>query len=531
MAFNQQNMADAIRKQLGIILESNRFSASERLKCFLRFVVEETLAGREHELKAQVIGTKIFNRGNNFDSLTDPVVRVEAGKLRNKLNTYYLSNEEEGVDIIRIDIPKGSYVPSFKHILPRHHTKAHPMETLPGAIHASIAILPFENMSESKEVDYLLSGLAEELTMALTKFEDITVISARGMNLESGKNSGPVDILAKQLGVRFVLRGSVQFAGAQMRLRINLVDAANRKILWAEKFESLYTVKNLFNIIDSTATQVASRIGDSFGLIKRTLFNEFPEAKRTEEIKAYEAVLCYHDWAASLAEDRFHLAKTALEQAIQADPAYALPHGMLSDIYATHYQWSNDQKPEYLELSENLADRALVLDPQCQYGLWGKSYSYFLRGDLQHFLDYARETISINPADTYLTAVVGVKIAEAGHWDEGRRLVQKASSLNPFLPSWRYTSDSLYFFYNGDFESALAAAKHINSPSLSGPMLRTAIYGSMGLKEEAEQELKLILEINPHFPKGYKELTKRIFFNDSLVSALLQGFCQAGLPD
>ena len=267
MAFNQQNMADAIRRQLSIILESSRFSASERLKCFLRFVVEETLEGREHELKAQVIGTKIFNRGSDFDSLTDPVVRVEAGKLRNKLNSYYLNNEEEGSDIIRIDIPKGSYVPSFKRIPARHHAKALPMEALPGAINASIAILPFENMSESKEVDYLLSGLAEELTMALTKFEDITVISARGMGPESGRSSEPVDVLAKQLGVRFVLRGSAQFVGTQMRLRINLVDAANRKILWAEKFESLYTVKNLFNIIDSTVTQVASRIGDSFGLI------------------------------------------------------------------------------------------------------------------------------------------------------------------------------------------------------------------------------------------------------------------------
>ena len=126
MAFNQQNMAEAIRRQLSVILESSRFSASERLKCFLRFVVEETLEGRAHELKAQVIGTKIFNRGNDFDSLTDPVVRVEAGKLRNKLNSYYLNNEEEGSDIIRIDIPKGSYVPSLKRIPSRHHAKAPP---------------------------------------------------------------------------------------------------------------------------------------------------------------------------------------------------------------------------------------------------------------------------------------------------------------------------------------------------------------------------------------------------------------------
>ncbi len=514
--------------QLKVILESNNFSASNRLKDFLRFLVEETVAGREHQLKAHTIGRQIFNRGDDFDSLTDPVVRVEAGKLRNKLNQYYLNSEETGTDKIHIDIPKGSYVPSFKKIV-QTQVQNHLSEPALNADQASIAILPFKNIGGLQEVDCLLSGLAEELTLALTKFEDLTVISARGMGASMEASSGTEEALAHHLGVRFILSGNAQFVGTKIRLRIDLIDTQTRKILWAERFESSYTVENLFNIIDSTVTQVASKIGDSFGWIKRTLFHEIPESKRTEDLRAYEAVLAYHYWAANLGEDRFKLAKAALEQAIQADSDYALAYGMLSDIYATHYQWGNEPQPEMLKLSEEFATRALTLNPQSQYGLWSRGYNYFLGGDTEQFLKYARASISINPADTYLTAVVGVKIAVTGHWDEGRELIQKACSLNPFLPNWYHTADSLYCLVNGDLGEALHAAKQITSPSLSGPMFRTAIYGAMGQQEEAAGELWHALEVHPNFKQGYKELVRRMFFNEPLLSALMAGFSKAGL--
>ena len=103
--------ADMIRQQLHKILESPDFRASDRLRSFLLHIVEETLAGRTAGIKAQAIGSIVFKRGETFDSLTDPVVRVEAAKLRNKLNAYYLAKGGLSDDIVRIDIPRGSYMP------------------------------------------------------------------------------------------------------------------------------------------------------------------------------------------------------------------------------------------------------------------------------------------------------------------------------------------------------------------------------------------------------------------------------------
>ena len=104
--------AEAVREQLARILASPAFEVSERLKDFLRFVIEETLAGRQEHLKAYTIATTVFRRSDDFDAAHDPIVRIEASKLRKALERYYLL---EGVtDAIRIRIPKGTYVPSFE---------------------------------------------------------------------------------------------------------------------------------------------------------------------------------------------------------------------------------------------------------------------------------------------------------------------------------------------------------------------------------------------------------------------------------
>lgn len=524
----EQSMAESIRFQLRTILQSEEFSASNRLRNFLQFIVEETLAGREESLKAYTIATTVFGRKDDFDSLLDPVVRVEAGKLRQRLNSYYFTREGKHEDKIRIDIPKGSYIPAFWEVENNVSATVEPNDKKTDALtqKCSLAVLPFVNIGEAKEIDYLLSGLAEELAAALTKFADLTVVSAWGMDLDSDIFKSPDDVVGSRLSVRFIIHGSAQRVGDGIRIRINLTDAVSRKILWADRFESEYTVKDFFDIIDAIVSQVASRIGDSFGTIKRTLFSEVPEAKRTEQLQAFEAVLCYHHWAVSLDTDRFNKAKEALEQAIKSDPNYALACGMLADIYATHYQWSAEAQPEYLERSEKLATQALKIDPKAQWGLWGKAYNHFLRGEKDEFLNFARQAISVNPSDTYLTATAGLKIALSGNWDEGRKIIAAARTLNPFLPSWFHTADCLYFLCNKDYPAALLEAKQVSSPSVSGPILRAAIYGAMGLPDRARLELSAVEEICPAFFARQQEIVGRMFYSSEAFEAVLAGLAK-----
>ena len=542
-----------ILAQLDTILESNDFSASNRFRDFLRFVVEETLAGRENELKAYTIATCVFGRDKSFDPLLDPVVRVEAAKLRNKLENFYLKRAGTGKDVIKIEIPKGTYVPVFNYIDELHHSNLLPNneaqagqnnlnstdpatgKLLPGKddgpAHTalqkvSIAILPFANISSSREIDHLLSGMAEELAIALTKFDDITVISAHAMHMENFGTTDP-NTFSSALGARFILYGSAQLDNKIIRVRIKLADTATHSTLWAEKFDEPYTATGLFGIIDTTVCQVAAQIGDSFGYIKRTLFNEFP-VQRTGELKAYEAILYYHHWAANLHQDRFIKAKEALDFAIEADPGYALAHAMLSDIYAAHYQWGYTLFPNDLEMQQKLADRAVELDPHCQHAQWAKAYGFYLTREREQFEHLARLALSINPSDTNIAAAVGQKLAMAGNWDEGLEIIETAIHLNPFLPSWFRTATYTYNYINEDYELALSEAKRINTPHM-GHMLRAAAYGALGIKDAAKSELEEFLTVNPGFTQNHQELLLRIFFQDSVVKALMKGFKNAGL--
>ena len=559
----------AVKEQLEVILESRDFSASDRFRQFLRFVVEETLAGRENELKAYTIATQVFGRDKNFDPLLDPVVRVEASKLRNKLEQFYLRRKGRNKDKVLIGIPKGTYVPTFS-IIEEPALKVYVRDELDddfddyveedgsdlhgdeqdaaekdssfreepdeqGGLFAeqekpsepTVAILPFANISSAQEIGYLLSGLAEELAIALTKFEDLKVISAHAMNLDTAAESDP-KVLSKSLGARFILYGSAQLDSNIIRVRIKLADTASYTTLWAEKFDEPYTATGLFEIIDTTVAQVTAQIGDSFGYIKRTLFSEAP-SQRTGDIKAYEAILYYHHWAAKLAESRFIKAKEALDKAIEADPRYSLAHAMLADIYAVHYQWGYDLFPNDLEMAQKLSKRAIELDSHCQYAQWSRAYSCYLTRDHEQFVQLARLAISLNPADTNILAAAGQKLAMSGNWEEGLDLMRQAERLNPFLPSWFRTAIFIYHLHNNDLESALAEARMINSPLTAGYIFRSALLGAMGRKEEAALELQELLLKRPSFSENYQEILRRIVFQDSIKDILVKGLQNAGI--
>src|SRR5215831_10779775 len=131
---------DAVRAQLQRIIASSQFDASPRNRRFLQYVVEETLADRAERIKGYSIATEVFGRDPSFDPQTDPVIRIEASRLRRSLERYYLT---AGVDDpVRIDIPKGSYIPTFAHrtadipppIAAPSQDDAHPTSAIPAAV-------------------------------------------------------------------------------------------------------------------------------------------------------------------------------------------------------------------------------------------------------------------------------------------------------------------------------------------------------------------------------------------------------------
>ncbi len=268
---SQAPNAKAVTAQLERILSSADFNASRRLKSFLRFVVTETLKGNAGQIKAYTIAVTVFGRTHSFDPQTDPVVRIEAGKLRSKLEHFYYARA--GKEPIRIDIPKGGYIPTFETLLPDALSgetpevsdqyespadfSASPLADMDAAAPlpqaeapqpaASIAVLPFVNLSRDGRMDSFIDGLAEEIAVGLTRFEDMFIASSYSARQFKEQPSASVCEIADALSVRFVLHGSVQTEGDFVRVCAALTQTDNGADIWAQRFDGSHAA-SLFSI-------------------------------------------------------------------------------------------------------------------------------------------------------------------------------------------------------------------------------------------------------------------------------------------
>jgi hypothetical protein len=171
----KENFPEAeIKEQLKRILSSPGFRNSRVLSGFLQFVVDETLIGKEQEIKEYTIGLRVLSKDNDFNPQLDGIVRIHAGRLRRALKEYYY--EFGQMDPIWIEIPKGGYIPHFQssHRIENTGTK---QKTSPARNKPVVALLPFRNISKDSSRDFFADGLGEQLSTELTRFQDLSVIS------------------------------------------------------------------------------------------------------------------------------------------------------------------------------------------------------------------------------------------------------------------------------------------------------------------------------------------------------------------
>jgi serine/threonine-protein kinase len=221
----------AIRQQLEKILAHGLFARSDRMGRFLRVAVQWTLEGKAAELKEYLLGVEVFDRKASYDPRVDPIVRVEARRLRSKLKAYY---EGDGrADAIVIEFFKGSYAPQI-----RARTQAPPppeaARPVPGIV--TIAVLPLVNLSADPDNEYFSDGLTEELIHALTKLPGMRVVAWTTAARMRGRQE-EIGAIRQQLQVGTVLTGSVRIAGPSLRVRSQLIDSETGVYLWSETFD------------------------------------------------------------------------------------------------------------------------------------------------------------------------------------------------------------------------------------------------------------------------------------------------------
>jgi len=447
----------AVIAQLEKILASACFTNSERLSRFLRFAVQSAAHGQTAQLKEYAVALAVFDKRDSFDPRYDPIVRVEAGRLRARLKHYY---ETEGLqDSVLIGLPKGSYVPRFAR-------KAQNPEVDPPSYSLdSVAVLPFADHSPNRDQEYFCDGMTEELINALTKLRGLHVSAWTSALRLRGKTHDILKI-SQQLKVGAVVAGSVRKAGDRLRITVQLIGTSDGCYLWSEIYDR--ELKDVFLIQEEISQAIVTKLkvqiaGQSKHLVRRY----------TENFDAYNLYFKgrYH-WN-QRSERSLKKGIDYFEQAISLDPQYAPAYSGLADSYSLLGNYG-------VLPAKNVKSKALTA---------------------------ALKAVEIDPtlAEAH-TALGHVKATYCWDWPGAREEYQTAISLNPAYATVHHWHAITYLAPLGMLDAALAEMKKAEeSDPVSVSIKRdlAVIFYYSRKYEEAAEHCHGAIELDRNFHGGY----------------------------
>ena len=528
---------DLIRSQLNRILASRGFSNSERLRSFLSFVVEASLNKQTGRVKAYTIATEVFGRQVDFDPQSDPIVRIEAGRLRRRLEYYYGTSGRN--DAIRIEIPKGAYVAVFRSQPVTegvtHHHKQMPLSKTPEGVQSdlsrrpSMALMPFLNLNNDEDLDFFTYGLGEELSSNLSLIQGLFVVAHYSM-MQYKEKSLDLRQVGREQNVDYLITGSLYRGEKRVRLALQLSNTQTGKQIWGKRYDIPLSAPNLFKLRDEITQRVVSIVADNYGGIVQTLWSA-SKGKPTRSLTAYEAVLRYYYFNLNPTPETFAAGKKALEHAVTIDPDYAIAWAMLGEVHCDRYLYLYLGKAENaLQTAAECVQKAISIDPNCQYAFYTRSYLSILQKDRDTAITSAEQMIALNPDAAFMVGAAGVWLGLAGEYERGIECIHKCIEMAPVYPGWFHFVPFANYFRKGECEQALLEAKKINLPGwFWDPLLRAAILGQMGRIKQAQTAYNELLTINPDFETNAVYYVHALLMDDTLIERLFEGLYKAGL--
>jgi TolB-like protein len=492
-----QGWEQAVRQQLDRILSGATFQQVDRLRRFLSFVVLESIAGRQDELKEYVVGIQVFGKEASFDPRSDPVVRVQARRLRARLVRYYA--EEGQGDEILIELPKGGYAPVFS----RREAGAARRHSLSTAIVSrnTACVLAFADHSPSGELAYFCRGLREEIIHRLSALANLRVLAFEGSDAEGQRSARPGGTEAAVL-----VSGSVRTSGDRVRVTTQFLDGASGCYLWSVSIDGL--IAEMFE----TQERVASAVADKLGSELVELSSSRRRRPGTANLAAYNLYLQGRYHLSQRNEEGLRKAVEFFERSLVEDAQYGLAHSGLSDAYSLLAHYGVLGPADVWTKVAATAASAVMLDPNSSEAHTSLAHAKATQDwDWQGAEQAFRRAIALDPR--YATAphwYSTTVLVPTGRIDESISRMHVAQSLDPV--SVIIARDlALMYYYKRDFDSALErcdSAIELN-PHFSPAYLTLAfIQEQRDELDESEAALERAVRLAPRSPKSLGALAR-----------------------
>jgi TolB-like protein len=497
------------------------------LCCLLKYLVTETLAGREERLKGYTIGVEALGKEEGFDPDKDPLVRIHAGRLRRALKLYYLQTGKN--DAIKIEIPKGQYAPDFiANVDNTPEENNFQPKNNQATTEASVAVIPFKNISGDPDKDYFGVGFAEELSVELTNFEDLTVYESVPF---SGSHISGVEIHSylKKKGIRFIVEGSVQLTAKKIKVLVRLIDKTKNRQIWAEKYLRELSGNNLNDILENIIREISSVLGSEYGIIMQRLTGELTHAK-PQKLDTFYAISRFHYFEAHQTTESAQEAFKSLELAIARDPGSGIANAMLASLYGNRYVLDFPNANDAYERMILMAEKALILDPNNLFVRCIFAAICFVSNKKDRFFQEIDFCLSQNPRLSMRLGVLGFYLALYGDWERGKEILDRVMKTNISFPVHYYGVTALYYYRKYEYENAHEELKKYNSTTLFwAPMQRIAVYGQLNRLDEAKPDFALLKQLKPDFEEKAEYLLTRFIKEADLLALMLEGLRKAGM--
>lgn len=575
-----------VRAELDRITSNTAFQASDRRRAFLRYVVDEALAGHAHRLKGYAIAVAVLGRDETFDPQTDPVVRLEARRLRRDLDCYYGSAGRASQ--VRISIPKGSYVPHFEY----QHYEAEDASPSPArdespasnageeqiaraltvpdvattaatalrywglasalsllAVIAAVywygskanaptaasdeqrrpavVVLPFKVLGSTQYSQHVAGGISQELVGALMRFSNLRLFTS-SVNSKANVLDGAAG-LGRDFNVAYVVSGTVADSEREVRVSAQMSNARTGEVLWAEAFHEPLTPKALMKMQRDLAGKIATALGQPYGVV-----NSAVDVMRTmphvSNMQSYVCVLRAYDYRRDFARAKYAPVLRCLQETVARDPDYSDAWAMLGWIHVDagriHYIEEAQRKGEY-EKALAAASRAISLAPNSALALkvLGTVYHYLGRYDESERV--TRQALALNPNDPEALAQLGWRLAVRERFAEGIPILKRAISRTMNPPGWYYHLVAIDLFLKGDIEQMRHAVQQsMTSSGGFSELLRAVCAGAIGDRETARAALEALSNYKTlaEDPAGFM---RRHGATEKIVQALMKGLTDA----
>jgi adenylate cyclase len=391
----------------------------------------------------------------------------------------------------------------------------------------SIAVLPFDNLSGDPDQEYFSDGLTEEIIAALSSVPKLFVIARNSAFTYKGK---PVKVqqVSEELGVQYVLEGSVRKAGDKIRITAQLIDALNGHHIWAKSYDR--NLSDIFAVQDEITKKIITAMQ-----VKLTEGEEVKAAsKGTNNLEAYLKYLQANELINKINPESNALAKKLAEEAIALDPDYAWAYYVLGRAHMVDVWVGASKSPkDSIAKAIALVQKAIALDGTNvnAHCLLGFLYSMTNRHDKA--VNEAENAVALNPNSAVAHFMIGKTLSFAGRWEESIPEYKKAIRLNPIPPNNYLWSIGLSYAFTGQYEEAIKwceKAVHQEPNDLLARMMMTVVYSLSGHDEKARTEADEVLRIQPKFSleNNKKKVTyKREVDKERFLGALRK----AGLPE